>query len=230
MTTTFPPAADTREADAGAQAHAAATTVPIHPVLALRWSTRAFDRHHVLSDTQLDALLEAARWAPSASNTEPWRFLVAHRGTLEHAVFLDTLAPGNAVWADSASALVVVAATLHDADGRSLPWAAYDTGQAVAQLVVQAQHEGLAVHQLGGFDATRLQAALDVEHGVTPLVVLAVGRHDPTATLPEPLASRDNAPRERRRMGELMMDLHPAATGDSSVSGTGASRDEALDA
>lgn len=208
MTTTFLTNADTDDVlGADAEAHAAATSAALHPLLATRWSTRAFDPRHVLSDGQVAALLEAARWAPSASNTQPWRFLVAHRGTLEHATVLDTLAPGNAVWADSASALAVVAAASQDSSGRPLPWSAYDAGQAVAHLSIEAQHEGLAVHQLGGFDASRLQSVLDAEDGVTPLVVVAIGRHDPSVVLPEPLASRENAPRERRSVDDLLMSV-----------------------
>jgi nitroreductase len=195
----------------GAESHAATTTAPLHSLLALRWSTRAFDPEHVLNDRQVTALLEAARWSPSASNTQTWRFLVAHRGTLEHATVLDTLAPGNAAWADSASALVVVAATSHDPAGRPLPWSAYDTGQSIAHLSVQAQHEGLTVHQLGGFDANRLKSALDGEDGVTPLVVVAIGQHDPTVILPEPFASREYAPRERRSVDDLVMTLRSTA-------------------
>src|SRR5687767_13334842 len=86
---------------------AATTAAPLHPLLAERWSPRAFDARHELTDSALTALLEAARWAPSASNTQPWRFAVALRGTAEHTALLEALAPGNRLWADAASALVV---------------------------------------------------------------------------------------------------------------------------
>ena len=124
----------------------AVTAAPLHPLLAQRWSPRAFDPQYELTDAQLTALLEAARWAPSASNTQPWRFAVARRGAAAHAAVFDALAPGNQAWAHAASALIVAAAETVGPDGAERSWAVYDTGQAVAHLLVQAQHEGLTVH------------------------------------------------------------------------------------
>jgi nitroreductase len=183
----------------------ARTAAPLHPLLASRWSPRALDPRHQLDRSALTALLEAARWAPSASNTQPWRFAVTLRGTAEHAAVLDALAPGNRAWAHAASALVVAAAETAAPDGAVRPWALYDTGQAVAHLSVQAEHEGLAVHQLGGFDRDRLRAVLDASETVEPLVVLAVGRRDETVELPEPFAGREAAPRTRLPLGELLL-------------------------
>ena len=175
----------------------ATTSVPLHPLLAQRWSPRAFDAGHTITDQQVTALLEAARWAPSASNTQPWRFAVTLRGGAEHAAVLDPLAPGNRAWAHAASALVVVAAETVAPDGAARPWALYDTGQAVAHLTVQAEHEGLAVHQLGGFDRDRVRSVLAASGSVEPLVVLAVGRRDDRVELQEPFAVREAAPRTR---------------------------------
>ena len=183
----------------------ARTDAALHPLLAERWSPRALDPAHELSPEQLTCLLEAARWAPSASNTQPWRFAVTLRGTAEHAAVLDALAPGNQAWAHAASALVVAAAETVAPDGDPRPWALYDTGQAVAHLSVQAEHEGLAVHQLGGFDRDRVRAVLAASDSVEPLVVLAVGRRDGTVQLPEPLAGREAAPRTRLPLDELLV-------------------------
>jgi nitroreductase len=183
----------------------ARTTAPLHPLLASRWSPRALDPGHELSPEQLTCLLEAARWAPSASNTQPWRFAVTLRGTAEHAAVLDALAPGNRVWAHAASALVVAAAETVTPDGAVRPWALYDTGQAVAHLSVQAEHEGLSVHQLGGFDRDRVRSVLAAPESVEPLVVLAVGRRDDTVELPEPFADREAAPRTRLPLDELLL-------------------------
>ncbi|MGY1839920.1 MULTISPECIES: nitroreductase family protein [unclassified Modestobacter] len=185
----------------------AVTTVPLHPLLAERWSPRGLDAGHELGDEQLTALLEAARWAPSANNSQPWRFAVAHRGTAGFAAVREALAPGNQLWAQAASAFVVVAAETTGADGRSRPWAAYDTGQAVAHLTLQAQHEGLVVHQLGGFDRDRVAAFLQLPDVVVPLVVLTVGRRDVEAELPEALAAREQAPRERLPLDALLVPL-----------------------
>ena len=191
----------------------ARTAAPLHPLLASRWSPRALDPSHRLDGAALTALLEAARWAPSASNTQPWRFAVTLRGSAQHAAVLDALAPGNRVWAHAASALLVVAAETVAPDGAARPWALYDTGQAVAHLSVQAGHEGLAVHQLGGFDRDRLRGVLAAPEGVEPVVVLAVGRHDPTVELPEPFAGREAAPRHRLPLEQLLvpLDVRPSA-------------------
>ncbi len=185
----------------------AATAVPLHPLLAERWSPRALDPRHQLPEQQVTALLEAARWAPSASNTQPWRFAVTLRGTAGHTAVLDALAAGNRAWAHAASALVVAAAETRGPDGAERPWAVYDTGQAVAHLSVQAQAEGLAVHQLGGFDPDRVAALLP--DGVTPIVVLAVGRRDDTVELPEPFAGRESAVRDRLPLAALQLPVDP---------------------
>lgn len=192
-------------------ARTADTAVPLHPLLAERWSPRALDPRHVLRPGQVTALLEAARWAPSAGNTQPWRFVVALRGTPAHAAVLDTLAGGNRQWAHAASALVLVAAETVAADGTPRPWAVYDTGQAVAHLSVQAQHEGLAVHQLGGFDVAAAAALLAGSSRVQPLVVLAVGRRADAAQLPGPLAARERAPRTRLAVDDLLLPLTGSA-------------------
>jgi nitroreductase len=186
----------------------ASTTVPVHPLLAERWSPRGFDRHHQISDDQITGLLEAARWAPSAGNSQPWRFLVTRRGEHSHSQLFAALAPGNQAWANAASALILVAARTA-ADGTPQPWALYDTGQAVASLVTQAQAQGLAVHQIGGFDSDAVRAELAFDPDLTPVVVLAVGRADPNAGLPSHLATREAAPRTRHPVNDLL--LTPAA-------------------
>jgi nitroreductase len=191
----------------------ARTAALLHPLLAARWSPRAFDPAHELAPEQFTCLLEAARWAPSASNTQPWRFAVTLRGSAEHAAVLEALASGNRTWAHAASALVVAAAETVAPDGAARPWALYDTGQAVAHLSVQAEHQGLAVHQMGGFDRDRVRSVLEVPEFVEPLVVLAVGRWDDTVELPEPLAGREVAPRTRLPLDELLLgvDVRAAA-------------------
>lgn len=178
----------------------AVTQVPLHPLLAGRWSPRSFDRTHAPSADQLTALLEAARWAASANNTQPWRFLVATRGSDEYADLYALLAPGNQKWAGAAGALILVAA-----DGNAGPFAQYDTGQAVANLVAQAGHEGLIAHQMGGFDRPGAAARFGLPAGTDPVVVVAVGRHDPAVALEEPFASREQAPRTRLTVGEIQL-------------------------
>ena len=188
----------------------ASTAVSVHPLLAERWSPRGFDRAHEIGDEALAALLEAARWAPSAQNSQPWRFLVTRRGEPAHDRLFAALAPGNQAWAGAASALILVAARTAGDDGRPQPWALYDTGQAVAALVTQAQADGLSVHQMGGFDTGAVRTGFGLGEDLTPVVVLAIGRHDSEAGLPEPLAAREAAPRTRRPLGDLLL---PASVG-----------------
>jgi nitroreductase len=186
-------------------------TTTLHPLLSGRWSTRAFDRDHVLGDGEIVRLLEAARWAPSAGNSQPWRIGVAVRGTDEYDALVDALAPGNAVWAGAAAALVLVAAQYVADDGAVRQWAEYDAGQAAAHLSIQAEADGLAVHQMGGFDADRAGAVFELPEGTRPLVVIAVGRRDPDAVLPEPFAARESAPRTRMSLDEIVLAPAPAA-------------------
>src|SRR5581483_6605899 len=202
--------------DIAAMRKTATTTVLVHPLLAERWSPRGFDQVHELADDRLTALLEAARWAPSAANSQPWRFGVARRGEEAHARLFAALARGNQAWAGAASALVLVAARTADGDGRPQPWALYDTGQAVAALVTQAQADGLAVHQMGGFDTEAVRTAFGLDEALTPVVVLAVGLQAGPAGLPEHLASREAAPRTRHPLAGLLL---PVPATDHSPAG-----------
>jgi len=177
----------------------ATTQVPLHPLLARRWSPRAFDRAHALAPEQLTALIEAARWAPSSNNTQPWRFLVANRGEAAFDELFGTLNPGNQQWAGAASALILVVA---EATG---PFALYDTGLAVGNLVAQAGHEDLAVHQMGGFDKAAAAERFQLAENQQPVVVIAVGRHDVDAPLSETFAERERAPRTRLTVDELLL-------------------------
>ena len=186
------------------------TLVPVHPLLAERWSPRGFDRDHQIGDEHVAALLEAARWAPSAGNSQPWRFLVTRRGEDAHQQLFAALNPGNQAWAGAASALVLVAARTAADDGAPQPWALYDTGQAVASLVTQAQAHELAVHQIGGFDTDAVRAEFGLDSTLTPVVVLAVGQADPDAELPGHLAAREAAPRTRYPLSDLLL-TEPAA-------------------
>ena len=117
----------------------ASTSVSVHPLLAERWSPRGFDRAHEIGDEALTALLEAARWAPSAGNSQPWRFLVTRRGEPAHDRLFAALAPGNQAWAGAASALILVAARTTGDDGRPQPWA---TG--LPSVSVMVRHQVLA--------------------------------------------------------------------------------------
>lgn len=193
----------------------AETSAPLHPLLAERWSPRGFDATHELDEQTLDTLLEAARWAPSANNSQPWRFLVTRRGQEPFDRLAQVLVPGNRSWAPRAGALLLVAAETADGTGRPRPWALYDTGQAVAALSVQAEALGLHLHQMGGFDAAAARQAFALPEDLQPVVVVAVGRFDGDAELPEALAAREQAPRTRLPLPALLLD--PAAAADAAA-------------
>src|SRR5262245_50481428 len=111
---------------------AAVTDADLHPLLASRWSPRGFDTDYDIPEADLTTVLEAARWAPSSANRQPWRFIVARRGTPTFGRVVAHLWERNQVWATRASVLLVAASTNSDENGETwLPWSHYDTGQAV---------------------------------------------------------------------------------------------------
>ena len=145
----------------------AITAAPIAPVLADRWSPRAYDSSYVLADHDLLSILEAGRWAPSANNMQPWLFSVAKRGDdLWNQINAEALEGFNAAWAPNASAFVVVSAEMVTADGRENSGALFDAGLAVMSMVVQAQELGVATHQVGGFNRVTMPGILGLKDGV----------------------------------------------------------------
>jgi nitroreductase len=180
------------------------TSVALHPLLNERRSPRSFDPDHHLDDDALHALLEAARWAPSSMNRQPWRLVVARRGTDAHDALMRTLNEGNRRWAGNASALVVAIAE-RSRDGQPIGTAEYDLGLAIAQLTVQAQAMGLHVHQMGGFDTSHAHRLLGLTDDLAPVVVVAVGHRDDPERLPDDLRERETAPRVRRPLAETVL-------------------------
>ena len=181
------------------------TSYPLLPVLAERWSPRAFDTEAAIDEAKLTAALEAARWSPSANNSQPWRFIVARRGSAAFDTVVANLMGFNQAWAGAAGALVVALAEVVDADGNERRWATYDVGQAVAHFSVQAHHDGLHTHQMGGFDAAGLRAAFDFDERFLPVSVTAVGMLGDVDALPEPLRERELAPRTRTALDDLLV-------------------------
>jgi len=183
----------------------ASTSIPVHEFIAERWSPRSFDTESVISDEEIIGLIEAARWAPSAMNVQPWRFAVAKRGTQEFETYVGALNPGNAAWAHRASAIIVAAThTMMQPEKRN-PWAEYDLGLAVSLLTVQAHATGWHVHQMGGFDRAAIRTALDLPADVEPTVLLAIGSIGEPEQLQGPLYEREVSPRERKPLEEIVI-------------------------
>lgn len=183
----------------------APTEHPVLEVLAERWSPRAFDAENAIDEAKLAASLEAARWTPSANNSQPWRFIVARRGTALHAQVVDALVGFNQAWAVNAAVLVVAVAETATEDGTPITHALYDLGQAVAHFSVQAHHDGLVVHQMSGFAPEVVREFGDLEARFVPTTVFAVGEFGDVATLPEVLQEREIAPRVRRPIDETVV-------------------------
>ena len=183
----------------------AETSVPISAMHAKRWSPRAFDPHAEISERSLTAIIEAARWAPSARNSQPWRFIVGRRGTKTHSRILEGLSESNSAWANSAASLIVNIAVTRDSEGKPLRWAEYDLGQAVAHCTLQAQHEGLHTHQVGGIDADVLRRVFDLETHLEPVSVTVLGAIGAPEALPDKLRERELMPRGRVPLNLLLL-------------------------
>lgn len=183
----------------------AQTSAPVLEPIAHRWSPRAFEAEHTLPEGALRGVIEAARWAASASNSQPWRFIVARRGGASFARIEEALVESNRLWASNAAALIVNIAETSDAEGRPRPWAEYDLGQAVASYVVQAHSEGLHVHQMGGFDREAISRSFEFPERLLPISVSAIGAVGSADRLPEKLRERELAPRERLPLEEIVL-------------------------
>jgi nitroreductase len=183
----------------------AVTDAPILDVLAERWSTRIFDASAPIDEAALASALEAARWSPSANNTQPWRFIVARRGSEAFASIYAALRDFNKAWAGDASVLLVAVAQTKGDDGSTMHFGQYDTGQAVAHFTVQAHAGGLSTHQMGGFDRDAVKAAFDLSDSLAPLTVIAVGSLGDIDAAPEDLRAREDAPRTRRSAAESVL-------------------------
>jgi len=184
----------------------AITSVDIHPILAQRWSPRSFDPAATISTEDLTGLLEAARWAPSANNVQPWRFIIARRNDENFDKIKGTLVGFNQAWSPNAAAYIVIVANMKNEDETDRSISLFDAGLATAHLSVEAYHRGYAVHQMAGFDHSALNSAFGLPSSQDAVVVLAIGKQAPAEALGEgAIFEREVAPRERIALGELII-------------------------
>lgn len=178
--------------------------IDIHPLLAGRWSPRAYADRPV-SHRDVLALLEAARWAPSAFNVQPWRFLVLEKSA--DAVAFDrgfnTLVPFNQAWNRNAQVLIVVLADSLNSRGDINPTASFDAGAAAFALLLEAHARELAAHAMSGFDSRALQDIFRIGEQYMPLAVISVAHHGEPGGLPEDLTARERSPRRRLQIDEI---------------------------
>ena len=175
------------------------------PVLAHRWSPRAFKEAPVLA-SDLKIILEAARWAASSGNSQPWRFLVGIKGSETHHKIFETLVGFNQSWAGKAGVLILGFAENTDANGNPNGYALYDLGQAAVSLILQATALGLATHSMAGFDHEAVRKAFGLTEEYTLGAVIAIGYQDaPAAIAKEHMLQREIAPRERKPLSDIAL-------------------------
>lgn len=178
------------------------TSVEVSPLIAARWSPRALDPAAEVTDAQLRALLEAARWAPSYGNTQPARYLIGRRGDDTFDRIFGVLNSGNRAWTQAASVLLLGAVVLRNSKG-DVPLTEYGLGLASENLVLQAVAEGLVTHQMAGFDADAARAVFALPDDVRPVVAIAVGKLGDPDQLDERRRDRELAPRTRLSLDEI---------------------------
>lgn len=181
------------------------TGYDIDPQFLDRWSPRAFTGE-ALGEKDLLTILDAARWAPSASNHQPWRFAWSLRDSESWQTFLDLLAPGNQRWAQDTGALVIIISRTFnlDRDGEKTSyWThAFDAGAAWMSLALQARLSGFHAHGMGGLDREKAMQVLNVPEGYRVEIAVAIGRKAASETLPDDLRARE-VPNDRLPLEQI---------------------------
>jgi nitroreductase len=159
-----------------------------------------------IDEADLFVLFEAARWAPSAGNTHPWRILYARRDTEQWPLFFDLLVERNKIWCVRAAALLMfISRTTNDQTGKPLVTHTYDTGAAWENLALQGTLRGFVVHGMAGFDYARARTVLDIPGDFTVEAMAAVGKPGRKEDLPEDFQARE-LPNTRKPLGELVFE------------------------
>ena len=183
----------------------AASAFPLHEIVGGRWSPRHFSSQPVPKE-KIGAMLEAARWAASSRNQQPWRFIVVTADQPElHARFVGTLMEGNQKWAQEAPVLILgIAKRNWDHNDQPNNYAWYDLGHAVSALALQGIAEGVYIHQMGGFSKDAARAAFAIPEAYEAVVAIAAGFPGALDTLPEEIRQRELSPRSRKPLSELV--------------------------
>ncbi len=195
----------------------ALTNLEIQPVIKNRWSPRSFSDKSV-SEEQLLRILEAARWAPSSFNEQPWRFIVGIKGDKTYEKLFSCLVEFNQIWASTAPVLVLAIGNKLSSKGADNSVYQYDVGQSMAYITLQAEAEGLKSHQMGGFSKEKARELFNIPEDFDPLVMSALGYQDAPEKLKPDFADMERQPRERKPMAELVFSetfekSHPIAVG-----------------
>lgn len=180
-------------------------TFEINPVIVNRWSPRSFASYD-LSDKDLFSLFESARWAPSSSNSQPWRFIYAKRNSENWDDFFNLLIDFNKQWCTDASALVVIVSRKNfEHNGQPSITHQFDTGAAWENLAIQAVSQGLVTHAMAGFDYDKARKTLQVPNDYDVMAMIAIGKRGPKERLTPELQARET-PNTRKPLSEIVME------------------------
>lgn len=183
----------------------ARTTYPVHDAIAHRWSGRAFSEEMPNREI-IGSLFEAARWAPSSFNEQPWHFFIATKDQeAEYDTLFNLLSVRNQEWAGLAPVLALsVAKTYFDKNDKENRHAWHDVGLAAENLVLQATFHGLVVHQMAGFDVEASKSELEIPDGFDPIAAFAIGYPGDTSKLSQTFRKSEENARKRKALGEFL--------------------------
>lgn len=174
----------------------------VSPIFINRWSTRAYEPYNI-SEDELNTILEAASYAPSANNFQPWRFFVATTEQ-QKELFLQFIVPRNAEWAKNASALVLLAGESALPEGKVNGMHTFDSGAAWATIAYQAKMLGFSTRAMGGYDREKAKELLNMPESIVPHIVIAIGKPGSNEHLDESFHAM-NKPTTRKPISELIV-------------------------
>jgi nitroreductase len=179
----------------------------INPLILNRWSPRSMTAENLDDDTIM-SLFEAARWAPSSYNNQPWRFIYAKRNTKYWDKLFNLLADPNKIWAKNASLLVVVISNKNfEYNGKFSITHQFDTGAAWKNLALESAYRGLVAHGMQGFDYEKARTNLEIPKDFDVMAMIAIGKRGPKENLPDNLQKKE-FPNDRKPLNEIIMEGH----------------------
>ena len=184
-----------------------ASDYPIHPLILNRWSPRAMSEEPLL-ESELLPLFEAARWAPSCYNEQPWRFIYAMRDTSAWSSLFELLVPFNKSWCKNAGALIVIASrTVSEKNGKPLSTHSFDAGAAWENFALEGAARHLVVHGMQGFNYEKAQEVCEIEDNWVVEAMIAVGKLGNLSNLPKEVQEKEMQS-NRKPLSEIVFDLN----------------------
>lgn len=184
----------------------AETSTPVLSEIAERWSPRAYDSTYEITKDEINSILEAGRWAPSANNLQPWRFSVVTRGEELHTTIVEQAMSGfNAAWVPNASKIIFISVPALTQDGNPYQIAWFDAGLAAQNMMIQAQALGLASHPISGYKHDVVSKLLGLEEDRNSIAAIVLGKQADPSILAAPAQEREVAPRTRLSLDEIVL-------------------------